>query len=739
MSKTAFSLAILIFSFSVLFSNGSILAQNGEDQCVSGPCCNTTVDPNEFYDSNHPCDWGTEYSCYAGTNCGADFYQNNWVQYCSGNSEQCTGIIKDNWSVSESCQPWERCTSSGCQCDGMCLTTPTGPYPSDGAKNVKLPVTLMWNGVNGAKSYRYEIEGVLEGVTTTSYITIGGCKLKSNKSYNWRVRACCDLEGTSCGPWSNFWTFETSLAPELLSPENNANNIPLPVTFDWCDVEEAQSYCLRVFYKETGKEISPPWLILKEEGFLPSEFSLGLDWLTKNTSYDWEVATCLNEDGTKCGLNCQEDQNCSECGENSQKWNFNIISELKTPKLVAPKSENDPPIVNLSSQLEWEGIKGALSYRYRIKKGENKIVNSSSSLYVVSFNSFWDNLEFNTIYSWQVKSCWDDSGESCEEGWSEEWKFKTTGAPPINLKESPKVEGNKISIPANLSWNKMPGALSYRYEIASDKNFNNLLATGTTLATKSEISIEYPILKQKTKYFWRVSTCADENGEVCGKWSESDFTTFELSPPTNPYPKNNGEFLTSENYLRWEGTAKYYQYKVDYQGTEKIPLTIVYSKSAFIPTNEFELGKYTWWVRACLDKNCQETSKLAGPWHFNLVQEKCEKGLIPCGRGCDVLETPYDERKPCQFKHIFLLLNNILDFLLWRLGLIIMVLLTVTTGVIYYFSMGVPQTMAKVKSLLKSAGIGYLIILLSWLIINWILIVLGYQVEFFGHWWQISF
>ncbi|PIV41664.1 MAG: hypothetical protein COS26_03250, partial [Candidatus Nealsonbacteria bacterium CG02_land_8_20_14_3_00_40_11] len=67
------------------------------------------------------------------------------------------------------------------------------------------------------------------------------------------------------------------------------------------------------------------------------------------------------------------------------------------------------------------------------------------------------------------------------------------------------------------------------------------------------------------------------------------------------------------------------------------------------------------------------------------------------------------------------------------------VLLAVATGVIYYFSMGAPTTMVKVKSLLKSAGIGYGIVFLAWIIINLILAVLGFKVDFFGHWWQISF
>ena len=69
----------------------------------------------------------------------------------------------------------------------------------------------------------------------------------------------------------------------------------------------------------------------------------------------------------------------------------------------------------------------------------------------------------------------------------------------------------------------------------------------------------------------------------------------------------------------------------------------------------------------------------------------------------------------------------------------ILVLLVIATGVVYYFSMGAPTTMAKVKSILKSAGMGYAIIFLAWIIINLILSILGYKIGIFGKWWQIKF
>jgi len=152
------------------------------------------------------------------------------------------------------------------------------------------------------------------------------------------------------------------------------------------------------------------------------------------------------------------------------------------------------------------------------------------------------------------------------------------------------------------------------------------------------------------------------------------------------------------------------------------------------------LGDYQWQVKACLDKDCNET----GDWslaNFAFAQpvEACKPSLVPCGRICDVSATPWNERESCQFKHIFILLRTLIDFFLWRIGLIILVLLVVASAVIYYFSMGAPATIINVKSIWRSAGIGYGILFLAWIIVNLLLAIFGYKVGVFGHWWEIKF
>ena len=81
------------------------------------------------------------------------------------------------------------------------------------------------------------------------------------------------------------------------------------------------------------------------------------------------------------------------------------------------------------------------------------------------------------------------------------------------------------------------------------------------------------------------------------------------------------------------------------------------------------------------------------------------------------------------------MLKVVIDFLLFRLAPLALVLLAVASGVIFYFSikMESPTPLAKVKSLWKAAAIGFGILLFSWFLISFIFTLFGYQ---FGPWWR---
>ena len=100
-------------------------------------------------------------------------------------------------------------------------------------------------------------------------------------------------------------------------------------------------------------------------------------------------------------------------------------------------------------------------------------------------------------------------------------------------------------------------------------------------------------------------------------------------------------------------------------------------------------------------------------------------GLVPCAKYCDDPNTPYDETKPCQLCHFFVMLDRILDFVFTRLVPAVAVLLLMIGGVMFFFAGGSPQTLGTAKSIITSVVIGLIIIFAAWLIINTFFILIG--------------
>ncbi|MBI4101518.1 MAG: hypothetical protein HY443_00960, partial [Candidatus Nealsonbacteria bacterium] len=673
------------------------------------------------------------------------------------NSADCTGRIEEEGpfvSPGGDCQNWQACSPAQiCVAKGSCLAPPEIISPQNNAQSVNLPLNASWNRVSGANSYRYQIPGIIEDHTQNTSLVIdeeGTCLLRSNADYSFSVQACLNTDGTDCGPQS-VSNFKTSFSPQSSSPKNNAENVPLPVTLDWCDVTNAKEYILRIyidgdchpyFVNDQGECEFLPTPKEQREGestsTLHSDFPDNHDLFAKNNRYDWELASCY-------------DENAEDCVAYGTKFGFftGPGEALAAPTLKAPLNNN---VVNQFDFLSWQGSTGTLSYQITVKKGgaiEATTKSYTENLQLKEILEIWDNPnDFDSVFSWQVKPCWDKEGRNCEEASSEEWQFKTTGAvPSLSLP----ANNSQTKIPVNLSWQSVPGAAAYFYEAAGKNATSSLGAT-----------ISYPDVFPANSYSWRVKTCADKNGDFCGNWSEArSFTTYPLNPPASPQPASG--FLPAA--LRWtpDPGANFYQYKVTYASRaaeETLASCITKEGQQIIPAdpaqnppitpspgflfNEICLGNYQWRVRSCLNNDCSVATdwSQSSVWNFNgLTPASTAAGLVPCGRtgSKDNPATPYNERESCQIKHLGFLLQNIIDFLLWRLGIIVLLLFSVMSAVIAYFSLGGPGTLDRIKAIWKSFGFGYGIMLVSWILVNLVLTIAGFKVEFFGRWFELPF
>ena len=209
-----------------------------------------------------------------------------------------------------------------------------------------------------------------------------------------------------------------------------------------------------------------------------------------------------------------------------------------------------------------------------------------------------------------------------------------------------------------------------------------------------------------------------------------------LQPPNLIFPTSNDSPLgKGQIEFHWSSVsgANYYQYHINLpDGTSKGKIV----SQTIIKIYDLPLGAHSWTVRSCEDKAAQICSSWSPLENFDIIAMAPEltKGLVPCGRLYDNPNTLINESKPCEFTDIFVLFKRVLDFILWRMGPTILVLLIIATGVIFYFSMGGPMVMAQAKSILRSALLGYGLIFLAWLIITLILRILGYTLS---KWWSI--
>lgn len=93
----------------------------------------------------------------------------------------------------------------------------------------------------------------------------------------------------------------------------------------------------------------------------------------------------------------------------------------------------------------------------------------------------------------------------------------------------------------------------------------------------------------------------------------------------------------------------------------------------------------------------------------------CPTGLVPCGtKTC-----------PCKLCDFFIMFDNIVRFVLFKLVPPVAVLMLMIGGVMFFLAGGNPGSLSKAQGLLKSVALGLLIIYGAWLLINSFFLAIG--------------
>ena len=115
------------------------------------------------------------------------------------------------------------------------------------------------------------------------------------------------------------------------------------------------------------------------------------------------------------------------------------------------------------------------------------------------------------------------------------------------------------------------------------------------------------------------------------------------------------------------------------------------------------------------------------------VDRCCPKrGLVPCGTPCC----------PCRLCDFFVLIDRILDFILFRIAPVVAVLMLVVGGGLFLVSTGNPQTITTARRIITSVFIGLAVIYGSYFFIGLILQSIGlaqWTQDIYHSWWEQGF
>jgi hypothetical protein len=111
-------------------------------------------------------------------------------------------------------------------------------------------------------------------------------------------------------------------------------------------------------------------------------------------------------------------------------------------------------------------------------------------------------------------------------------------------------------------------------------------------------------------------------------------------------------------------------------------------------------------------------------------------GLVPCGKSINDPGTNWNECDACGPCSLILMMQLVIEFLV-RISGIFATLAIILGGFVYVLAGGVSSIISKAKSMIKYSLVGFITILIAWVVIDSILTTMGYIDPMDGVWYAI--
>ncbi|MBT3169098.1 MAG: SUMF1/EgtB/PvdO family nonheme iron enzyme [Candidatus Cloacimonetes bacterium] len=414
--------------------------------------------------------------------------------------------------------------------------------PSNNESVCKKP-TLQWDEFEGATNYTLFIDTtatfsgeVLEIETNETEYSIVDY-LISGKTYYWKVLADNAINANLEEHWSDFRQFKIEKSVTLTTPENDAFQVDVPVTFEWETLDNAQTFTIQIsgnapLVGDNELEYFEEEDILIEEVVTEASF-IDAEILNSNGRYYWRV---LSDVATEW------------CEVDSFLTNNSVL--LTSPINAA---SNLGTILNYN----WQDFDGADEYTLQVATDNifdnvviEEIITNSNSIPVYELDS---GLE----YYWKVLA------DNADGNWSEVWSFTTVDISNNVVLSEPVNDTIDVALLSNLRWDD--GDANYCHiQLSDTESFDDLIVNkiveNNNYTLKED---EDEMLTLNSAYYWRV--CSDlEN------WSETwSFTTttgvpFDLGASVNVETPNKIDLIWKCNL----GTQTSYRLECSLDGID---------------------------------------------------------------------------------------------------------------------------------------------------------------------------
>lgn len=285
------------------------------------------------------------------------------------------------------------------------------------------------------------------------------------------------------------------------------------------------------------------------------------------------------------------------------------LTPVATAAVEAP-GDLSPADLEVSGQplLAWDRVAGAEEYEVQVA-----LTDSFTSFLV---NTKTDNsryapteqMPFGTELYWRVRGI-DGTGKAGD--WSFATFTITTSAGPQPLAPADEADLQQPVDPTLLSWDVVPGAVSYSIEVDTDDMF-----IGAAAYTSKVTSYLVPDPGLELTYFWRVRANFDDG--YASEWSEPmSFNVLALPAPDLVSPDDSSTTQVQDAVLDWAPVAGAVKYEVrvstENQFNNNVESVTVKS-TRYARPRTYDNDQYWWQVRA-VDANGNKS-----PWSTSLNQ-----------------------------------------------------------------------------------------------------------------------